>query len=47
MAKINFYLLFNGNCEEAFNFYKSAFGIDFTYRQIWGYSSAEWDASDF
>ena len=28
MAKINFYLLFNGNCEEAFNFYKSAFGID-------------------
>ena len=25
MAKINFYLLFNGNCEEAFNFYKSAF----------------------
>ena len=31
MAKINFYLLFNGNCEEAFNFYKSAFGIDFTF----------------
>ena len=25
MAKINFYLLFNGNCEEAFNFYKSDF----------------------
>ena len=23
--------LFNGNCEEAFNFYKSAFGIDFTF----------------
>ena len=22
---------FNGNCEEAFNFYKSAFGIDFTF----------------
>lgn len=43
MAKINFYLLFNGNCEEAFNFYKSAFGIDFTFiGQIWGYSSAEW-----
>ena len=31
MAKINFYLLFNGNCEEAFNFYKSAFGVDFTF----------------
>ena len=22
---------FNGNCEEAFNFYKSAFGVDFTF----------------
>ena len=31
MAKINFYLLFNGNCEEAFNFYKSAFGVEFTF----------------
>ena len=28
MAKINFYLLFNGNCVEACNFYKSAFGVD-------------------
>lgn len=24
------YLLFNGNCEEAFNFYKSAFGGEFS-----------------
>jgi PhnB protein len=27
----NIYLNFNGNCEEAFNFYKSVFGGDFTY----------------
>jgi PhnB protein len=31
MASVNVYLNFNGNCEEAFNFYKSAFGGDFTY----------------
>lgn len=30
MAAINPYLNFGGNCEEAFNFYKSAFGGDFT-----------------
>ena len=29
MAAINPYLLFNGNCEEAFNFYKSVFGSEF------------------
>ncbi len=29
MAKINPYLIFNGNCEEAFNFYKSVFGNEF------------------
>ena len=29
MATINPYLMFNGNCEEAFNFYKSVFGTDF------------------
>ena len=28
---INPYLTFNGNCEEAFNFYKSVFGGDFAY----------------
>ncbi len=27
----NIYLNFNGNCEEAFNFYKSVFGGEFTY----------------
>jgi len=29
MAALNPYLTFNGNCEEAFNFYRSAFGGDF------------------
>ena len=31
MTTVNAYLTFNGNCEEAFNFYKSVFGGDFTY----------------
>jgi len=31
MVKVNPYLNFNGNCEEAFNFYRSVFGGDFTY----------------
>ncbi|MEA4967436.1 MAG: VOC family protein [Bacteroidaceae bacterium] len=31
MATTNIYLNFNGNCEEAFNFYKSVFGGEFTY----------------
>lgn len=31
MAKVNVYLGFDGNCEEAFNFYKSVFGGEFTY----------------
>ena len=31
MAAISTYLNFNGNCEEAFNFYKSVFGVDFIY----------------
>ncbi|WP_053977970.1 VOC family protein [Mangrovimonas xylaniphaga] len=31
MAAINPYLTFNGNCEEAFNFYKSVFGGEFVY----------------
>ena len=29
MAQINPYLIFNGNCEEAFTFYKSVFGGEF------------------
>ena len=31
MATLNTYLYFNGNCEEAFNFYKSVFQKEFTY----------------
>ena len=31
MATINPYLTFNGNCEEAFLFYKSVFGGEFPY----------------
>ncbi len=31
MATTNTYLNFNGNCEEAFNFYKSVFGGEFSY----------------
>lgn len=31
MATINVYLTFNGNCEEAFNFYRSQFGSEFGY----------------
>jgi PhnB protein len=31
MATTNTYLTFDGNCEEAFNFYKSVFGGEFAY----------------
>ena len=31
MTTVNTYLNFNGNCEEAFNFYKSVFGGEFHY----------------
>ena len=31
MATVNVYLNFKGNCEEAFNFYKSVFGGEFPY----------------
>ncbi|WP_421764677.1 VOC family protein [Ekhidna sp.] len=31
MPTINTYLTFNGNCEEAFNFYKSVFGGEFSF----------------
>ncbi len=29
MASANIYLNFNGNCEEAFTFYKSVFGVEY------------------
>ena len=31
MTTVNAYLNFNGNCEEAFNFYKSVIGVEFHY----------------
>ena len=31
MATVNTYITYNGNCEEAFNFYKSVFGGEFSY----------------
>ena len=31
MAKLTPYLIFNGNCEKAFEFYKSVFGGDFVH----------------
>lgn len=31
MASLNVYLNFDGNCEEAFQFYRSVFGGEFTY----------------
>lgn len=31
MTTVNVYLNFNGNCEEAFNFYRAAFGGEFPY----------------
>ncbi|MDD3038737.1 VOC family protein [Bacteroides sp.] len=36
MMKINPYLNFDGNCEEAFNFYKSVFGGEFLYMGRFG-----------
>lgn len=38
MAQINPYLNFNGNTEEAFNFYKSVFGGEFMGGQIMRYT---------
>ncbi len=31
MTTVNVYLNFNGNCLEAFDFYKSVFGVEFSY----------------
>ena len=31
MIKLNPYLNFDGNCEEAFNYYKNVFGVEFSY----------------
>lgn len=36
MPTANIYLTFNGNCEEAFNFYKSVLGGEFTFMGRFG-----------
>ncbi len=36
MATVNIYLTFNGNCREAFDFYKSVFGGEFPYIGTFG-----------
>lgn len=36
MATVNVYLTFNGNCREAFGFYRSVFGGEFPYIGIFG-----------
>jgi PhnB protein len=41
MASINPYLTFSGNCEEAFTFYKSVFGGEFTNFQRFGDAPSE------
>lgn len=48
MATTNTYLNFNGNCEEAFNFYKSVFDGEFSYfgRYVEMPDSEEFQASE-
>lgn len=41
MATVNIYLTFNGNCEEAFNFYKAAFEAKISYMGRYKDMSAE------
>lgn len=36
MTTVNIYLTFNGNCKEAFDFYKSVFGGEFSYVGTFG-----------
>lgn len=36
MTTVNVYLTFDGNCREAFEFYRSVFGGDFTYMGTFG-----------
>lgn len=46
MATINPYLNFGGNCEEAFNFYKSVFGGDFLTMMRFNEVPAEYQMSE-
>jgi len=41
MTTVNIYLTFDGNCREAFNFYKSVFGSDFEYVGTYGEMPAQ------
>jgi PhnB protein len=45
MASINPYLSFNGNCEEAFDFYKSVFGGEFAMKSRFGEMPSEQSCS--
>lgn len=36
MTTVNVYLTFNGNCKEAFDFYKSVFGGEYTFAGTFG-----------
>ena len=36
MTSLNIYLTFDGNCEEVFNFYQSAFGTEFQHVSTFG-----------
>ena len=46
MATVNPYITFNGNCEEAFNFYKSVFGGEFPYVGRYSEMPAEFQVGD-
>ena len=46
MAAVNPYLNFKGSCEEAFNFYKSAFGTEFTTLMRFGDVQSEHPSPD-
>lgn len=46
MAAINPYLIFNGNAEEAFNFYKSVIGGEFTMLQRYSDTPSEVPSPD-
>ena len=46
MASVNPYLSFNGNCEEAFDFYKSVFGGEFAMKSRFGEMPSEHNCSE-
>ena len=46
MTTINTYLTFNGNCEEAFTFYKSVFGGEFAHMGRFSEMPSEYKVAD-